>query len=71
MDRSNEAVEGRSEGFSGKLARRTRSDARVWSPEAKGRAVFESMKLGARICEVAEAIRRHSSAADDVATVGA
>lgn len=54
MERSNEAVEGRSAGFSGKLARRTRSGARVWSPQIKGRAVFESMRPGARVCEVAE-----------------
>ena len=43
-------------GFAGKLARRTRSGGRLWPAEVKGRAVFESMKPGARVCEVA---RRH------------
>ena len=52
MERSSEALEG--SGFVGKLARRTRSGARVWSAEIKGRAVFESMKPGARVCEVAQ-----------------
>lgn len=37
-----------------KLARRTRSGNRIWSLEAKGRAVFESMKPGTRVCEVAQ-----------------
>ena len=53
MERLNEAVDG-SGGFVGKLARRTRSGNRVWSAQIKGRAVFESMKLGARVCDVAE-----------------
>ena len=52
MERSSEAIEGSGGPFQ-KLARRTRSGARVWSPEIKGRAVFESMKPGARVCEVA------------------
>lgn len=53
MERSGETLDG-SGGFVSKLVRRTRSGARVWSPEIKGRAVFESMKPGARVCEVAQ-----------------
>ena len=53
MERSSETLEG-SSGSVSKLARRTRSGARVWSAEIKGRAVFESMKPGARVCEVAQ-----------------
>lgn len=53
MESSSDASEG-SGSFVGKLARRTRSGNRVWSEEIKGRAVFESMKPGARVCDVAQ-----------------
>ena len=41
-------------GVVGRLARRTRSGNRVWPDTIKGRAVFESMKPGARVCDVAQ-----------------
>jgi len=41
-------------GVVGRLARRTRSGNRVWPDTIKGRAVFESMKPGARLCDVAQ-----------------
>ena len=53
MERLNEAPEAIG-GLVGKLLRRTRSGNQVWSPEIKGRAVFESMKPGARVCDVAQ-----------------
>jgi transposase len=53
MERANEAPEAIG-GLVGTLVRRTRSGNRVWSPEIKGRAVFESMKPGARVCDVAQ-----------------
>ncbi|MGZ3310399.1 MAG: transposase [Xanthobacteraceae bacterium] len=54
MERSDESFEGSIGGLVERLARRTRSGYRVWSSQMKGRAVFESMKPGARVCEVAE-----------------
>lgn len=53
MEGSGVTFDGRGGNVS-KLVRRTRSGARVWSEEVKGRAVFESMKPGARVCEVAQ-----------------
>ena len=41
-------------GVVGRLARRTHSGNRVWPDTIKGRAVFESMKPGARVCDVAQ-----------------
>ena len=41
-------------GVVGRLARRTRSGNRVWPDTIKGRAVFASMKPGARVCDVAQ-----------------
>ncbi|MHC2371067.1 transposase [Bradyrhizobium diazoefficiens] len=51
MEQSGEEAE--ADGFVGKLTRRTRSGGRLWSAEIKGRAVFESMKPDARVCDVA------------------
>ena len=51
MEQSGEEAE--ADGFVGKLTRRTRSGARLWSAEIKGRAVFETMKPDARVCDVA------------------
>jgi len=53
------------DGFAGRLARRTRSGGRLWPAEIKGRAVFESMKPGARVCEVA---RRYGVKAQQLTT---
>ena len=53
MEGSSATFDG-SSGNVSKLVRRTRSGARVWSQQIKGRAVFESMKPGARVCDVAE-----------------
>jgi len=47
-------VEGGSGHIVEKLPRRTRSGSRIWSKAVKGRAVFESMKPGARVCDVAQ-----------------
>ncbi len=63
MELSGEKAE--ADGFVGKLARRTRSGGRLWSAETKGRAVFESMKPGARVCEVA---RRYGVKAQQLTT---
>ena len=57
--------ESEADGFAGKLARRTRSGGRLWPAEIKGRAVFESMKPGARVCEVA---RRYGVKAQQLTT---
>jgi transposase len=63
MELSSEEAE--ADGFAGKLARRTRSGGRLWPAEIKGRAVFESMKPGARVCEVA---RRYGVKAQQLTT---
>ncbi len=63
MELSSEEAE--ADGFVGKLARRTRSGGRLWPAEVKGRAVFESMKPGARVCEVA---RRYGVKAQQLTT---
>jgi len=63
MQQSGEEAE--ADGFVGKLTRRTRSGGRLWSAEIKGRAVFESMKPGARVCEVA---RRYGVKAQQLTT---
>ena len=52
MELSGEEAE--ADGSVGKLARRTLSGGRLWSAETKGRAVFESMKPGARVYDVAQ-----------------
>jgi len=57
--------EAEADGFAGKLARRTRSGGRLWPAEIKGRAVFESMKPGARVCEIA---RRYGVKAQQLTT---
>ena len=63
MELSSEEAE--ADGFAGKLARRTRSGGRLWPAEIKGRAVFESMKPGARVCEIA---RRYGVKAQQLTT---
>ena len=63
MELSREEAE--ADGFAGKLARRTRSGGRLWPAEIKGRAVFESMKPGARVCEIA---RRYGVKAQQLTT---
>jgi transposase len=63
MERSDEEAE--ADGFAGQLTRRTRAGGRLWSAEIKGRAVFESMKPGARVCEVA---RRYGVKAQQLTT---
>lgn len=63
MELSGEEAE--ADGFVGKLARRTRSGGRLWSAETKGRAVFETMKPGARVCDVA---RRYGVKAQQLTT---
>jgi transposase len=40
-------------GFVGRLVQCRRPGGRVWSTRDKGRAAFESMKPGARVCDVA------------------
>lgn len=52
-------------GVVGRLARRTRSGNRVWPDTIKGRAVFESMKPGTRVCDVA---RRYGIRAQQLTT---
>ncbi|MEY9606987.1 transposase-like protein [Bradyrhizobium japonicum] len=63
MEQSGEEAE--ADGFVGKLTRRTRSGGRLWSAEIKGRAVFESMKPDARVCDVA---RRYGVKAQQLTT---
>lgn len=63
MEQSGEQAE--ADGFVGKLTRRTRSGGRLWSAEIKGRAVFESMKPDARVCDVA---RRYGVKAQQLTT---
>ena len=63
MEQSGE--EAVADGFVGKLTRPTRSGGRLWPAEVKGRAVFESMKPGARVCEVA---RRYGVKAQQLTT---
>ena len=63
MELSSEEAE--ADGFAGKLARRTRSGGRLWPAEIKGRAVFESMKPDARVCEIA---RRYGVKAQQLTT---
>ncbi|AHY48465.1 MULTISPECIES: transposase [Bradyrhizobium] len=63
MEQSGEEAE--ADGFVGKLTRRTRSGCRLWSAEIKGRAVFESMKPDARVCDVA---RRYGVKAQQLTT---
>jgi transposase len=59
MEQSNDARED-SGRFVGNLSRRTRSGSRVWSNAEKGRAVFESMKPGTRVCDVAKRYGIHA-----------
>ena len=67
MELLNETAKG-SAGVVGKPSRQPRSGIRLWSEAEKGRAVFESMQPGVRVCEVAR--RCEGSTTDGVAEIG-